>query len=134
MDTEETVEAIRGFANRKVNVNTHYEWSSYRRVSDNLQTGPAGGTISCTKSITFATEFSGNISGIGLSTGASVSTSVGYTLNVGPNKRVYMGYRVYYKVETGTNEFYDTLTGEVLTSTPYMIKIPQYGEYTLFNY
>lgn len=56
------------------------------------------------------------------------------TLNVGANKRVYMGYRVYYAVEKGTRELYDVVTGEVLRSYSYTVKVPQYGEYKLITY
>lgn len=88
----------------------------------------------CTESITFSTEVSGYIFGLGKEKGTSKSSSIGYTLNVGADKRVYMGYRVYYKVEAGTNEFYDTLTGEVFTSGSYTIKVPQDEEYALIDY
>lgn len=133
-DVGENVGSISGFRNRKTNVSTYNEWSDYRRVSDNIQTGSAGGSMPCTESITFSTEVSGYIFGLGKEKGTSKSSSIGYTLNVGADKRVYMGYRVYYKVETGTNEFYDTLTGEVLTSGSYTIKVPQDEEYALIDY
>lgn len=45
-----------------------------------------------------------------------------------------MGYRVYYKVETGINEYYDIVTGKVIRSDSYTVKTPQYGEYKLINY
>lgn len=44
-----------------------------------------------------------------------------------------MGYRVYYKVETGTRELYDIVTGKVLRRKTYTIKIPQYGDYKLIT-
>lgn len=107
---------------------------SYRRVSDNLVTDSEGGSISASKSVTFGTEVSGDITGINISTSASITSEIGYTLNVGANKRVYMGYRVYYAVEKGTRELYDVVTGEVLRSNSYTVKVPQYGEYKLIIY
>ena len=105
-----------------------------RRVSDNLQTGPAGGSITSTSEVTFGTEVSGNISGLGISVHISKKSAKGYTLNVGANRRVYMAYRVCYRVETGTNEYYDAITGKVYSSSSYTVKVPQYGEYGLVNY
>ncbi len=45
-----------------------------------------------------------------------------------------MAYRVCYRVETGTNEYYDAITGKVYSSSSYTVKVPQYGEYGLVNY
>lgn len=136
--TPDTSEPAPNFVNdyryRKVNVTTSHEWSPYKRVSDNIQTGSEGGSISASKSVTFGTDVSGEIAGLDISTNASISSEVGYTLNVGANKRVYMGYRVYYEVEKGTREYYDIVTGEVIKSNPYTVKVPQYGEYKLINY
>lgn len=125
---------VNDFRNRKKNVRTYNEWSSFKRVSDNIHTGNAGGSISSNKLVKFECSVSGNISGLNISANGSVSSSIGYTLNVTKNKRVYMGYRVYYKVETGINEYYDIVTGKVIRSNSYTVKIPQYGEYKLINY
>lgn len=125
---------INDFRYRKTNVTTSNEWSAYKRVSDNLVTDSEGGSISASKSVTFGTEVSGDITGINISTSASITSEIGYTLNVGANKRVYMGYRVYYAVEKGTRELYDVVTGEVLRSNSYTVKVPQYGEYKLITY
>lgn len=125
---------VNDFRNRKKNVRTYNEWSPFKRVSDNIHTGNAGGSISSNKSVTFGCSVSGNINGLYISTNGSVSSSIGYTLNVGKNKRVYMGYRVYYKVEKGINEYYDIVTGKVIRSNSYTVKTPQYGEYKLINY
>ncbi|CUM80041.1 hypothetical protein GMB34_00595 [Turicibacter sanguinis] len=125
---------INEYRYRKTNVKTSYQWSSYKRVSDNLKTGPEGGSISANKSVSFGTEVSGNISQLGIATNISLSSSKEYTLNVGANKRVYMAYRVKYKVETGTREMYDMVTGRVISSNTYTVKTPQYGEYALLNY
>lgn len=116
---------------RKKNVTYSYEWSSGKRVSDNLVTGPAGGSISSTVTVTFGTIVIGNISNLGINANVSISNSKNYTLNVGANKRVYMAYRVYYKVENGTREYYDMITGKVISSNTYTVKTPQYGEYFL---
>ncbi len=125
---------VNDFRYRKVNVTTSSEWSSYKRVSDNVVTGSEGGSISANKSVTFGTEVSGSIHDLGISTNASVSSSVGYSLNVPANSRVYLGYRVKYKVEKGTREHYDIVTGKVLDSNKYTVKKPLYGEYKLINY
>lgn len=125
---------INDFRYRKINVTTSYEWSAYKRVSDNLVTDSEGGSISSTKSVSFGTEVTGNIGSLGISTNTSISSEIGYTLNVGANRRVYMGYRVYYKVEQGTRELYDIVTGQVISSNSYTVKTPQYGEYKLINY
>lgn len=122
---------INEYRYRKKNVTYSYEWSSGKRVSDNLVTGADGGSISSTVTVTFGTIVSGNIANLGISTNTSISSSKNYTLNVGANKRVYMAYRVYYKVEHGTREYYDMITGEVISSNTYTIKTPQYGEYYL---
>lgn len=45
-----------------------------------------------------------------------------------------MGYRVKYKVETGTREMYDMVTGKVVRSNKYTVKKTMYGEYALLNY
>ena len=45
-----------------------------------------------------------------------------------------MGYRVYYKVETGINESYDVVTGKVIRLNSSTVKTSQYGEYKLINY
>ncbi len=119
---------------RKTNVKISYQWSGYKRVSDNLKTTSAGGSISANKGVTFGTEVSGNIYQLGISTGVSLSSEKNYTLNVGANQSVYMGYRVKYKVETGTREMYDMVTGRVISSNKYTVKTPIHGEYALLRY
>lgn len=126
---------VNDFRSRKVNVSISYGWSGYRRVSDNISTyGISGGSISSTKTTTFGTEVSGDIYGLGISLSGSVSNQIGYTLNVGPNRVVYLGYRVYYKIEKGTRQYYDLATGKVISSNSYTVKFPQYGQYGLLNY
>lgn len=119
---------------RKKSVSTYQEWSGYRRVSDNLKTGAKGGSISANKTTTFTTLISGSISGISVNTSGSITNSRGYTLNVGANKRVYLGYRTRYAVETGKREKYDLETGKVYSTDSYTVKRPLYGEYALINY
>lgn len=131
---EDAPRFINDFRYRKTNVTTSNGWSAYKRVSDNLVTDSEGGSISTSKSVTFGTEVSGDIYGLNISTSASITSEIGYTLNVGANKRVYMGYRVYYAIEKGTRELYDIVTGEVLSSNTYTVKVPQYGEYKLITY
>lgn len=128
-DAENKADSLIGV--RKVNVSTSYEWSPFKRVSDNITTGPSGGSISCTKSESFSVAVAGNIQGLGFSLSASVSSSIGYTLNVPANATKYMGYRAYYKVERGTREEYNIANGSVVNRNSYTIKTPQYGEYKL---
>lgn len=125
---------INEYRYRRVNVKVRHEWSSYKRVSDNLRTDFAGGSISANRGVTFGTEVSGNVYQLGISTGVSLSSERNYTLNVGANQSVYMGYRVRYKVETGTREMYDMVTGRVISSNSYTVKTPIYGEYALLKY
>lgn len=119
---------------RKKNVIHTTGWSSYKRVSDNLKTGSSGGSITANKSVTFNTSVTGSISGLTISTNSSVSSSKSYTLSVGKNQRVYIGYRTYYKVEKGVREQYDLETGKVYSKNNYTVKKPQYGEYALIKY
>lgn len=124
---------LNDFRARKKDVTISYGWSNFKRVSDNLSTGSEGGTLIATKTVTFGTEISGSTVGLPSSGNASISSSIGYSLNVGPYQRVFMGYRVYYKIEKGTREFYDVVTGEILQTNKYTVKIPQYGEYALIG-
>ena len=64
------------------------------------------------------------MSRLGYSRSKSITSSIGYTLHANPNTTVYMGYRAYYKVETGTRELYDIVTGKVLRRNTYTINIP----------
>lgn len=86
---------------RKVNVKVTTEYSDYTRISDDLKTGPAGGTIVANKTITLSGGTTGNVSGISVQSGKSTSSSIGYSLNVGGNKTAYIGYRAVYRVERG---------------------------------
>ena len=69
-----------------------------------------------------------------INVGGSISSTVGYTLNAGANKRVYMAYRVKYNVETGVNHRVDIVTGKTVSKSNYTVKKPMYGEYKLINY
>lgn len=126
--------AINPLRNRKRNVRTYYEWSPYKRVSNNMVTGSSGGSISPSSAVTYSAVISGDINGLGIDVSGSITNSMTYTINVGPNQRVYMGYRAYYKVETGINEYYDAVTGRLIRSSRYTVKVPQYGEYKLLKY
>lgn len=125
---------VNDFRHVKKNVKRYESWSGYKRVSDNLVTGKAGGSITSNRSVTFSTNVSGDISGLGISTSGSISSSIGYTLNAGANKRVYMGYRVRYRVEEGYNCIVDVATGRTISKKKYVVKRPIYGEYKLINY
>lgn len=129
-----TPKFVNDFRNVKKNVKKSESWSGYKRVSDNIKTGKSGGSISSTKEVTFGTQVDGNIGGLGISTNASRTSSVGYTLNVGANKTVYMGYRVRYSVEKGENHRVDIVTGKTISKSNYVVKKPKYGEYKLINY
>lgn len=119
---------------RKKNVTNFYEWSGYRRVSDNLKTGSKGGSITTNRSTTFGATTTGNVYGIQVAASASRTSSTGYILNVGANQRVYVGYRVRYSVERGTREQYDLATGRIYSVNSYNRKVPTYGEYALIRY
>lgn len=119
---------------KKDNVTTSTQWSGYRRVSDNLKTGEKGGSISSTKATTFSAEVSGKVQGINVKVSGSVKNSIGYTLNVGKNKRVYLGYRVKYNVEKGKRYVYNHAHRRWDFTNDYTVKIPSYGEYALINY
>lgn len=126
---------INDFRYRKTNVKTTYGWSSYKRISDNLNTyGSNGGSLTANTTATFGVTVSGSIDGLGISTTKTISSAKNYTLNVAADRKVYMGYRVYQKIETGTREYYDVVTGKVIRSNSYTVKTPQYGEYKLINY
>lgn len=85
---------VNPYRNVKKNVTTSTSWSSYKRVSDNVVTTNNTGSISSDRSVTFKTDVTGTISGLGISTGTAITSSVGYRLNVPKNSRVYLGYRV----------------------------------------
>lgn len=118
---------------RKTNVKISGEWSEYKRISDNLETRNFTGTISSDRSVTFGTVVTGNIGKLGINTSVSLTNKIGYTLEVGKYSNKYMAYRVYYEVETGVREFYDMVTGRVISRNDYIVKVPQYGAYTLLN-
>ncbi|MBT2648065.1 hypothetical protein J7E52_15425 [Bacillus sp. ISL-34] len=119
----------------KKKVKKYTEWSSYKRVSQNLNTkGAKGGSISSDRSVTFSPTVSGSIKGLGISLGFSKSSAKNYSLDVGPNRRVYMGYRVRYAVETGENHTINIYNGDTITKKNYKVKKVKYGEYGLVNY
>lgn len=116
---------------RKTNVRTRYEWSGYHRVSDTIRTGPKGGSISTTKSLSFGGSVKGNIQGLDVSINGTVSSSVGYTLHVGGNQTAYIGYRVLYLVEEGTRVVRDG--SGVISQNTYIARKPIRGEYALLR-
>lgn len=118
---------------RKENVRVTEEWSSALRISDYITTGRAGGSITSTYSKTISGSVSGNIYGISVQFGGSVSASKGYTLQVGPNQRKCLGYRAKYRVERGTRVTYDAQSGKVLSRNSYVAKKTLYGNYFLMN-
>lgn len=131
---DKNLKSFNDYFYRKVDVQTYTQMGSYARVSDTINTyGASSGSITCNRSVSYSVEVSGNISGLGISLGGGISSSIGYTLSVGSNRRVYMGYAPVYKVETGYRELYDSVTGKVISRNKYKIKTPIYGEYQLIN-
>lgn len=123
---------INDFRSRKKNVTYSESWSGYTRISDNLNTyNSAGGSITATKTASFGVTVSGSIEGLGISTSKILTSTKSYTLSVPKDKIVYMGYRVKYKVETGTREYYDLTTGKIISSNQYTVKTPLEGEHKL---
>lgn len=106
------------------------ECSNYTPVSYTVTTGRAGASISVSQSKTFGTSISGDVQGINIGAQASISSGVGYTLNVPPRRSAYVGFRVLYEVESGTRiaRFYD---GEEFSRNSYTVKRPIRGEYRL---
>lgn len=130
---EESPRYVNPYFYEYVKNSTSYEWSVYKRVSDNIHTGSAGGSISCTQSVSFSANVTGNVYGISIDVGNTLSSTIGYTLNAGPNVTVYMAYRVKYEIETGTRYVYDAETGKLVSQNPVTIERPLYGEYKLLN-
>lgn len=116
---------------RKTNVRKYKSYSGWYRVSDDLTTGPNGGSISCIEEVELFGSVSGNIKGISVSFGGSKKSEVGYTLHVGPNQTRHMVFRVRYAVESGTREGYDAITGKVISRNSYTAKKVENGEYAL---
>lgn len=117
----------------KQNVRIREVWSPYRRVSSNVITGAQGGSITANQSVTWNTQVNGSILGLGISTNRSIQSGIGHTLNVGPNRRVYMGHRVRQQIETGTRVIFNPGSGRI-TYNEYEVITPLYGEFALINY
>lgn len=66
-----------------------------------------------------------------VSTGGSVSSFVGYTLNGTPGKTQHIGFRAKYRVEEGVRYKYNQLTGRLVSSNTYKVMKPVNGEYAL---
>ncbi|MED3692273.1 hypothetical protein P4534_26430 [Peribacillus butanolivorans] len=114
---------VNDFRNVKKKVEKWEEWSSFKRVSQNLNTyGAKGGSISADRSVSFSPTVSGDIGGLNISLGGSKSSSKSYSLDVGKNRQVYMGYRVRYAVEKGENHRIDIVTGATLSKKKYKVK------------
>ena len=137
MDTSQNITEIigqersyGGLTYTKKNVKYRQEWSNFVPVSSMISTSKAGGSISVNQTRTFGTSISGVVHGLNVGGNASVSSGVGYTLNVPGNKRAYIGFRVLYRVETGTRvaSFYD---GKMYSRNNYTVKVPLRGEYRL---
>ncbi|MDU0894811.1 MAG: hypothetical protein E7A85_06005 [Anaerococcus sp.] len=105
---------------QKVVTDTYYEYSGYKKISDTIVTDSQGGTISSSYTEKFGGSVSGNIKGLKINLNGEISNKVGYTLNVAPNSKAYLAYRVKYKVEKGVRKVY----GETYTENKYTVKTP----------
>lgn len=121
------------FRHIKKNVKYYKEWSKFKRVSDSITTGKAGGSIVSTDEVSFGTSVSGSTNGLSFDANVTKTSSVGYTLNADPKTTSYMGYRVRYKVEEGENHYRDIILGKTLSKKKYKRKVPLYGEYKLIK-
>lgn len=117
---------------RVLNVRSYETWGPAVRVSNSL-TGP--GSISCSITKTFGVSTSGSVGGVGAELGvnmhATISSSIGYTLNVPSGYTGYMAFRARYKVITGIRESYDPGTGKIYERNNFTIKQPIYGHHFL---
>lgn len=116
----------------KENVTKRTYWTPYRRISDDLETGPAGGSLVANKTTTFKSSASGAYNLLGLDIGASASSTKGYILNVAGNKKQYMGYRARMEEEKGTRVRTDVVTGQKVRQS-YTFNKVLYGRYGLLN-
>ncbi|WP_394019604.1 hypothetical protein [Anaerococcus cruorum] len=116
------------YVQKKV-TSTYYEYSEYKKISDILVTDSHGGSISSSNTASFEAKVSGNIYGLNFNLNGKVSNQVGYTLNVKPNSKAYLAYRVKYKVEKGVRKVY----GDTYSENKYTVKTPVPGsaEYKL---
>ncbi|MEU5512756.1 hypothetical protein [Streptomyces fungicidicus] len=121
--------AARDIKYTKENVKFSNSYSNFQRVSDNI-TGP--GSITSTKAVTFGVVVTGAYKNLGLNLNTTKTSTKGYSLTHSKNNTVYMGYRVYYSVETGTRVA--TMLGRVISRLPYTVKKPITGEYKLINF
>ena len=122
-----------GYYYTKKNPVVTYEWSTVKRISDDLETGPAGGSITSNKSVTFTAQIGSSAKGLTFSGSTSISSAIGYTLHVGGNRKAYMGYKVYYRVETGIREKRSMTTSKVVSTNTYTVKTIDHGSYCMVN-
>lgn len=108
---------------------TYYEYSGYKKISEIVDTDSQGGSISSSNTTSFEAKVSGDIYGLNFNLNTKVSSQVGYELNVAPNSKAYLAYRVKYKVEKGVRKVY----GDTYSENKYTIKTPIPGseEYKL---
>ena len=120
-----------GFYYRKKVKRVYTAYSSYRKVSDSIHFPERGGSITVSRQVTIHGSISGSIFGINVSTGGSVSSFVGYTLNGTPGKTQHIGFRAKYRVKEGVRYKYNQLTGRLVSSNTYKVMKPVNGEYAL---
>lgn len=123
------------FYNKKYDVKNSTEWTGYKRVSDNVVTKNYTGSVTANKSVTYSASISGSATWADVGIGSSKSSSKSYTMNVPKNSRVFLGYRMKYKVERGKKCRAHVISKKCTTKgTSYTIKRPSLGEYALRNY
>lgn len=113
------------------NVMEYTEYGHYERVSDNVD-GYPGDSVSCTYSITYSVEISGNTDGAFFKGISDKSTAYGYTLRLQSKGSFYMACRPVYTVKEG-DRVVRTADGTEVGRNHYVVKIPQYLEYTLIR-
>lgn len=132
-NSDETLQPkqFHGFYYRKKVKRVYTSYSSYRRVSNSVHFPPRGGSITVSKKVSIHGSVSGEIYGINVSVGGSISSVIGYTLNGTPGKTQYIGFRVKYRVEEGVRYKYNQITGKLVSSNTYKVMKPVNGEYAL---
>lgn len=122
-----------GYYYKKKVKRTYTAYSPYKRVSSSVKFPKNGGSISVTRTVTIYSSISGNIQGISVNAGGSVTSSVGYRLNGTPGLTQYVGFRAKYKVEEGVRYKYNQTTRKLVSTNTYKVMKPIKGEYALLR-
>lgn len=120
---------------KKKNIKFNEEWSSKRRISDNLKTGNSTGTITANKVTKFSTTVSGGIGKGNIGFSKSVSNARSYSMKVPKNSNKYLSYKARYKVEKGNIcQKFSGITNKCISGwKAYTVKRPLHGQYELLN-